>query len=466
VRIVLLSGGSGKRLWPLSNEVRSKVFLKLLRSETGVMESMIQRICRELDKVGLLASSCIVTHESQTEITRSHIGCRIPILGEPQKRGTFTAVALAASYWHSVRNVGPEETVAVLPVDSYADPSFFQLLLKFPAVLAEASAEMALLGSVPKFPSAEFGYIVPQAVSSGNGYYTVDRFVEKPDPDTAERLIGHKALWNCGVFACSLSFLLGCLAERGIDPAYDKLLHSYERMPRESFDREVLEHTRRTVVMPYAGNWNDLGSWESLTNHLDNHVTGKGDVSPDSVHSHLVNELPQPVHVIGVPNIIVAASPDGILVADKSRANEIKHQLDGVSAKPLYEEKRWGTSRVLDYSLGEEGGVVRETVTRKVEIYAGKHTSVHLHYRTAELWTVISGTGEYRLDGEIHPLSVGDSLRISAGEEHAIRATTTLTLIQIESGGSPGEEDIMRISQGWGSDDAKFSNDVQFNEDN
>ncbi|MFE4712830.1 MULTISPECIES: sugar phosphate nucleotidyltransferase [unclassified Paenibacillus] len=446
MRIVLLSGGSGKRLWPLSNEIRSKVFLKLLRSETGVMESMLQRMCRELDRAGLLSSSCIVTHESQVDITVSHVGEGIPVLGEPQKRGTFTAVALAASYFYSVLGVEPQETVVVLPADAYAAPSFFQLLRRFPDVLREGAAEIALIGSVPRFPSGEFGYIVPQAGSPGGSYYHVDRFVEKPDPDTAQKLIVQQALWNCGVFACSLSFLLNSLSERGIELVYDRLLESYDNLPRESFDREVLEHSRHTVVIPYSGSWSDLGSWDSLSAHLEQQVTGKGSVSPDAHQTYLVNELSLPVHVIGLNGAIVAAGPDGILVADKNRANEIKTALGNSYSVPRYEETRWGTSVILDEDPSKDGPV---TVTRKLQIYPGKHTEYHFHHRISEVWTVAEGTGKYILDGNEYALSTGDIVQVPAGVGHAIQAMTSLTLIQIETGGQPGEVDCVRLSHGW-----------------
>lgn len=450
MRIVLLSGGSGKRLWPLSNEIRSKVFLKLLRSESGDPESMLQRMCRELRQAGLLESSCIVTHDSQVDITLSHIGEEVPVLGEPQKRGTFTAVALAASFLYSVQGVNPEETVVVLPADSYADSSFFQLLKHFPRVLEEGQAEIALIGSEPGFPSGEFGYIVPRPGNEGDGYYHVDRFVEKPDPALAKQLMDQQALWNCGVFACSLSVLLGGLTARGIETAYDKLLSTYDQLPRESFDREVLEHARRTVVIPYRGSWRDLGSWASLSEHLEDPVTGNGAVSADAYQTHLVNELSLPVHVIGISNAIVAAGPDGILVADKSRANEIKTVFERISSAPRYEEKRWGTSVILDDHYSENGSI---TVTRKLDIHPGKCVEFHLHHSISEVWTVLKGTGEYRLGEEMFTLSAGDMVQVPRGVGHAIRADTPLTLIQIEMGGHPEEDDLVRLEDNWNSEE-------------
>lgn len=447
MRIVLLSGGSGKRLWPLSNEVRSKAFLKLLRSPDGGMESMIQRICRGLEQAGLLKCSCIVTHHSQVEITRHHIGGGIPVLGEPQKRGTFTAIALAAAYFHSVAGAGLDETVIVMPVDSFVEPSFFELLQRMPSALADSGADMALLGTVPRFPSDAFGYIVPKAGYSAGSYADVGSFVEKPDKATAEILISQGALWNCGVFACSQRYLLSCMAERGIQPSYEELMKRYDSMPRESFDREVAEQTQRAVVLPYDGMWNDLGNWNELSRYLLSRSLGKGKISEDSAGTHLVNELAIPVHVIGAPGLIVAASLDGILVAGKNAASRIKSELGAGASFPMYEEKRWGSISILDISRSDEG---RETVISKVRMQPGTYTSYHRHRFVKEAWTMISGSGEYALDGKIHSLSEGDSIFIPPGVPHGIKAFTLLEFIQVESGITPVKEDIMRMPPLWG----------------
>ncbi len=444
MRIVLLSGGSGKRLWPLSNEVRSKAYLKLLSSPDGGMESMIQRICRGLEEAGLLQDSCIVTHHAQVEITKHHTGGGIPVIGEPQKRGTFTAIAIAAAYFHSVAEVGPDETVVVIPVDSFVESTFFEILPRLPAVLADSGADMALLGTVPHFPSDAFGYIVPKAgqPAGGEEYTEVGSFVEKPDKAIAERLISLGALWNCGVFACRQRYLLSCMADRGIPPIYESLMKRYDSLPRESFDREVVEKTQRVVVLPYGGVWNDLGSWEQLSRHLRDRVMGKGKISEDSKDTHLVNELDIPVHVVGASGLIVAAGLDGILVATKSASSRIKNELGNDASCPMYEEKRWGSSAILDISRSEEG---REIVTSKVKMLPGTQTSYHRHQSVNEAWTIISGSGEYAFDGGVRSLSEGQHILIPPGKPHGIRALTLLEFIQVKSGIKPVKEDIERI---------------------
>ncbi|OAB34952.1 mannose-1-phosphate guanylyltransferase [Paenibacillus macquariensis subsp. defensor] len=448
MRIVLLSGGSGKRLWPLSNEIRSKVFLKLLKSDDGTKESMIQRVCRQLDSVGLLQATSIVTHESQVEITQNYVGDDIAILGEPHKKGTFTAIALAVSYFYSQMNVDPNETICVLPVDSFAETAFFQLIHTFPDILNLSHAELALLGTVPKQPSNQYGYIVPNTNRiKEREYLTVTHFVEKPDEQHAVQLINRGALWNCGVFAFSMKFMLSYMENMGLPTDYDEYLLQYEHLPERSFDQEVVEKINHCVVIPYDGAWKDLGSWDTLSTHFESFVIGSGQISSDSINTHLVNELPFPIQVIDVSNIIVAASHDGILVASKKNANEIKNKLQSTPQKPKYEEKRWGTCLVLDHSKVMGNGM--EAVTRKVNVLPGQYISYHSHQKRTEIWTVISGSGEFILDDTVSLIQTGDVLQIPCDAKHAVKAIFPLEFIEIQIGTELDKEDILRMTMTW-----------------
>lgn len=445
MRIVLLSGGSGKRLWPLSNEIRSKIFLKLLESPDGVKESMIQRICRQLESAGLLPYTSIVTHQSQIEITINHIGDRVPIISEPHKRGTFTAVALAAAYFHSKVHADADETVCIIPVDLFVEESFFHIFHQMPHILSQSQADLALLGTTPTHASSQYGYIVPKIQNKAE-YYPVAQFVEKPDANHASLLIQKNALWNCGVFAFSLRFMLSYLSNRGLPVEYEEWLDRYEQLPELSFDHEVVEKTGQTVVIPYGGTWNDLGSWDTLANHLGSSVVGLGQVSDDSVNTQLVNELSFPVHVIDVSDIIVAASADGILVASKTNANRIKQQVNSILRRPMYDERRWGTCRVLDYSKTEKE---TETLIKKIELHAGKNMSYHSHQKRREVWTVISGSGELILEGRLSTIETGDVIQIPCGAKHTVKAITPLVFIEVQIGNDLNEEDITRVAVTW-----------------
>lgn len=446
LRIILLCGGSGKRLWPLSNEIRSKVFLKLLKSDAGARESMIERICRQLNEAGLLQSTCIVTHHSQVEITRSYVGEHIPILAEPFKRGTFTAIAYAVSYLHEKLQMDPNETICVLPVDTYADTAFFRLLLRVPDVLMHSKADLALLGTKPTHPSDQFGYIVPAQPNGNDDFSFIHQFIEKPDEPTACRLIEHQAMWNCGVFAFSLKFMLTFLKDKGHPIQVEHWLENYEQLANASFDREVAEHALSAVVMRYDGYWNDLGSWMALSDHFESHVIGSGRISDDSSNSHIINELSYPIEMIGVSDLIVAASSDGILIANKGKANQIKDKLEHMPRFAKYEEKRWGSYRVLNDWNDETGNGV---MIRQVKLIHGKYTSYHQHLERQEIVTIVTGSAEILMEGKRRQLKAGDVLQIPAGTRHGIKALTDLELMEVVLGKDLAKEDVIRIEMVW-----------------
>lgn len=447
MRIVLLSGGSGKRLWPLSNEVRSKIFLKLLDKTDGGKESMLQRICRQLDEVGLLSSALIVTHESQVDITVHHVGSKIPIIAEPRKKGTFHAVALTAAYLHSRLHTDPAETVCFLPADGFVETDFFQRFLRFPDILQQSGAKLALLGTRPTFPSSQFGYIVPANTwEKQPEYYPVARFVEKPEVETARALMERKALWNCGIFAFPLSFLLSFLKKKGLPTVYEDWLDRYDTLSEASFDEEVVEKTRRAIVLPYDGRWSDLGTWEALSDQLGSPVTGSGSVSDESVNTHLVNELTLPIHVVDVPGIVVAASPDGILVASKENSSRIKNLLPKERQRPMVEERRWGSYRVLDQS--GNGGTI-DALTKKVELLPGQNLSYHQHRKRKEAWMILSGTGEAILDDRLFPVEPGDVISIPCDAKHGIKADGFLVLIEVQIGSELADDDTIRFALTW-----------------
>jgi mannose-1-phosphate guanylyltransferase len=445
MQIVLLSGGSGKRLWPLSNEIRSKAFLKLLDGEGGSKESMIQRITRQLAAAGLLPSTHIVTHATQGEITRSQTEGALSVLEEPHKRGTFTAIALAAAFFHSRLKVDREEIVVALPVDSFVEQPFFQAILHCPAVLAQSAADLALIGTSPAGPSSQFGYMVPSPMLEDQDFRRIERFVEKPDASVAADLIRQGALWNCGVFAFRLGFMLDVMLANGLPLDAGALLGLYGQLPERSFDQEVVEQTANCAAITYGGLWDDLGNWDAFTQHLNNKVTGLGQVENSSTNTHLVNELPCPIHVIDVSNVIVAAGPDGVLVASKQQASRIKDLLKN-NRMPMMEEKRWGVRRTLDYSRHSQAG---ESLTSKVTLLAGTNTSYHFHQHRTEICAILSGVGECLMDGRVMAIGSGDVLEIAAGVKHSIKAITAMEYIETWLGEQLDGEDCTRLALIW-----------------
>lgn len=342
MKILLLSGGSGKRLWPLSNGIRSKQYIKLLKNERGIHESMIQRMFRQLDELGLLPSTYVVTCQSQVDMIKNQLGEKMNLIIEPCQRGTFPAISLATLFLHSQVQVDANEMVCVVPVDLFVDLSFFQYLIQLSTGVVLSKAELGLIGITPKHPSNQFGYILPKKEDKDT-YYSIAQFIEKPDCETAQALINQNALWNSGVFVFSIQSLLTILQEKGLPTEYSTLLSMYDQLPINSFDKEIVEKSDHAIVIPFKGTWKDLGSWNSFSSQLEDTIIGIGEIIGTNLNTHIINELPIPIQVIGISDSMVVASPDGILIAKKDDSDKIKELLD--NHFPKFNDKNYDIIR-------------------------------------------------------------------------------------------------------------------------
>jgi len=446
MKLVLLSGGSGKRLWPLSNNARSKQFLKVLENNNSGRYSMVQRVWEQLCDVGLSDSTIIATSKSQVDMLQNQLGTNVPLIIEPERRDTFPAIALAATYLYSILDVSVNEIVTILPVDPFVDVDFFSKIKELERAVRETESDLALIGVKPTYPSEKYGYIVPSNELENDEFLSVSHFIEKPSEAVAKELMKENALWNCGVFAFRLDYILGKLAERGLPTQYEELLKQYNYLPKNSFDYEIVEKAEKVVALTYQGDWKDLGTWNTLTEEMTSEIIGKGIVSPDCKNTHLINELDIPVAILGISNAVVAVSPDGILVTDKEASPKVKDLIASFVQRPMYEERRWGWYQVLDHTKFQDG---REVLTKKIGVTSGKNLSYQLHHKRSEVWTIIEGEGEFALNDRIVTVKPGDVLNISLGAKHGLKATTDLQFIEVQSGTDLVEEDIVRIYMTW-----------------
>ena len=205
MNIVLLSGGSGKRLWPLSNDIRSKQFIKIFKKEDGSYESMVQRIHRQIKSVDAEATITIATSKTQVSSIYNQLGTSVGISVEPCRRDTFPAIALATAYLVDVQGVDPGESVVVCPVDPYVENSYFEALKALAQQADKGEANLVLMGIEPTYPSEKYGYIIPE---SSEQTASVKTFKEKPTVEVAKEYISQGALWNGGVFAYKLQYVL------------------------------------------------------------------------------------------------------------------------------------------------------------------------------------------------------------------------------------------------------------------
>lgn len=449
MKLVLLSGGSGKRLWPLSNDARSKQFLKVLEDDVITPKSMVQRVWAQLEKVNLAKSTIIATSKIQVDMIQNQLGPQAELIIEPSRRDTFPAILLAAAYLYSERNIALDETVAILPVDPFVHESFFEHVKQLENIVNECKADVALIGVKPTYPSSKYGYIIPTpipTIKSTSNYIPVQSFKEKPSEIEAETLLLQHALWNCGVFAFKLNFVISILQSRGFPLNYHELLECYEQLPKTSFDYEVIEKTKNIMVLPYEGDWKDLGTWRTLTEEMKTDQIGKGIITEDCENTHLINELAIPITILGVSNVIVAASPDGILVADKEQSPRIKEIVGNYDYRPMYEERRWGWYKVLDHLKTDED---YEVLTKRIGVNAGKNLSYQFHQYRSEVWTIIRGEGIFVQNDKLRVVRKGDVLEIPTGHKHGLKAVTDLEMIEVQTGTQLIEEDIVRVFMTW-----------------
>ena len=386
MNIVLLSGGSGKRLWPLSNDIRSKQFIKIFRKPDGDYESMVQRVYRQIRRIDKDAKVTVATSRTQVSDLLNQLGEEIGISVEPCRRDTFPAIALATAYLQDVMGVSEEEPVVVCPVDPYVQDDYFDALKQLGDLAAEGRANLCLMGIEPTYPSEKYGYI----------------------------------------FAYKLGYVMRKAHELIDFSDYQDLFNRYEDLNKISFDYAVVEKEESIAVMRFAGEWKDLGTWNTLTESMTENTVGSVILADDCENVHVINELDIPVIGMGLKDVVVAASPDGILVSDKEQSGYLKKYVERLDEQVRYAEKSWGEYRVLD--IGDS----YETV--KITVLAGHRMSYHSHQHRDEMWTVISGKGRTIVDGMEQNVEAGDVITMQAGCRHTVIAETDLNIIEVQIG--------------------------------
>lgn len=445
MKIILLSGGSGTRLWPLSNDARSKQFLRFLMAPDGSKESMIQRVVRQIKAAGFAGEIVVATGVNQKDSVANQLGDLLSVVTEPERRDTFPAIILACSFLAS-KGTPLDEPVIVMPCDTFTDDACFSVISLMEKAVSNRFADIILLGTAPTYPSDKYGYILPDGPTGTYGDAApVKLFTEKPDAETARRLIADGALWNGGVFAFRLGFVTDIMGRMMPGMDFDAIRAAYSRLPKISFDYEVVEKTGSLGVIPYAGRWKDLGTWNTLTDELAD-LTHGNVVAEDCSGTYIINELETPLVCIGANNLVVAATPDGILVTERKRSEKIKEIVDGLGRRPMYEERRWGEYKVIDSISFPDGFCA---LTKQLNIRPGCSISYQRHSFREEIWTFVDGEGEIVLDGVRRRVCRGDVVRISQGQLHALRAITPLTLIEVQQGSNLVEDDIERFDYSW-----------------
>lgn len=423
MNIILLSGGSGKRLWPLSNDVRSKQFIKIFKSESGIYNSMVQRVYHQIKKIDRDSVVTIAASKSQISTIHNQLGEEVGLSVEPCRKDTFPAIALATAYLNDVQGVSEEEAVVVCPVDPYVDEDYFVHLKEVGKLAAEGKTNLVLMGIEPTYPSEKYGYIIPADTEKIS---MVSSFKEKPDRECAKEYISRGALWNGGVFAYKLKYVLDKAHELIDFTDYYDLFSKYETLEKVSFDYAVSEKENSIQVLRFNGKWKDLGTWNTLTEAMEEPCIGEAILNEKCENVHVINELDVPVLCMGIKDIVIAASPQGILISDKEQSSYIKPYVDKIDQKVMFAEKSWGSFRVLEIS--------EESMTVHITLNAGQSMNYHSHERRNEVWTIISGNGKTIVDGFEQLVHAGDVINLKLGCRHTIYADTELKLIEVQLG--------------------------------
>ena len=430
MNIILLSGGSGKRLWPLSNDVRSKQFIKLFKDENGKYESMVQRVYRQIKTVDSKSNITIATSKTQASAIHNQLGEKVSICVEPCRRDTFAAIALATAYLKDVCHVSEDESVIVCPVDPYVDISYYEAIEKLDELVQKDTANLTLMGINPTYPSEKYGYIIPE---SSENVSKVKEFKEKPDVETAKKYLEQNAVWNAGVFAFKLGYLMNKAHSMLEFTDYYDLYTHYDMVKKISFDYAVVEKETSIHMMRYEGAWKDVGTWNMMAEVMSDDIKGKAIMDDTCENTQIINELNIPILAMGCKDMVIAASGDGIIVSDKERSGYMNSYVEKVSEDIKFAEKSWGTYTVMDVEPG--------AMTVKLAVRAGEQMSYHSHEHREEVWTVISGTGTMILDDTEKKISTGDVLAIPKGVKHMLLAITDMSIVEVQLGETISVED-------------------------
>ncbi len=468
---VILSGGAGTRLWPVSREASPKPFMKL-DGRTSLLRHTLERA---LPLAGA-GRAAIVTNREYFFRTREEIAacalarevCVTQLL-EPSGRNTAPAVAIAALW---AQEIDPDAVLLVLPADHLIpDVEAFRLVARQAAELA-AAGSIVLFGVRPSAPETGFGYIELGDRLAGDAH-RVQRFVEKPDAALAVQFLASgNFVWNSGMFCFGAGTILAALGthapellaaarsaweascERATDEQMPIAEQAFGRCPEISLDYAVMEKAEDVVVLPASFHWSDIGSWKAVSEQFPaddggNTVVGEA-LLEDATNTHVQSE-DRLVAAIGVDNLLIVDTPDALLVADKNASQQVRTIVDRLKSSG-HESARlhrtvvrpWGTYTVL-----QQGPRFK---IKRIEVRPKESLSLQMHHHRSEHWVVVSGTARVQCDERSYLVAANESTYIPIGTRHRLEnpGVVPLIMIEVQCGDYLGEDDIVRFEDVYG----------------
>lgn len=457
---VIMAGGSGTRLWPLSRAARPKQFLPISGEDT-----MLQATCKRLSGLDTQRPTIICNEEHRFFVAEQllEINELGPIILEPISRNTAPAIAIAAL------TAVDDPLLLVLAADHVIrdETAFNEAVLR--AIPLAEEGKLVTFGIVPSEPHTGYGYV--KRGSNVGGGFKVDEFVEKPSLDLAQDYLSSgEYYWNSGMFLFRASVFLEELGkfrpdilgkcklsseEVRIDLDFLRIgKESFESCPAESVDYAVMEKTTRGVVVPMDAGWSDIGSWSSLWDVSKKDVNGNatnGDVILQDTHNSCVQTDGKLVAVLGVDNLVVVSTKDAVLVAGKNNVQDVKYITERLKAD---ERSEWNLSREVYRPWGKYDSIDSgpRYQTKRITVKPGAKLSVQMHHHRAEHWVVVSGVARVTNGDKTFLLSENESTYIPIGVIHALEnpGKVELVLIEVQSGSYLGEDDIVRINDIYG----------------
>ncbi|MGF9759582.1 mannose-1-phosphate guanylyltransferase/mannose-6-phosphate isomerase [Microvirga sp. 0TCS3.31] len=462
---VIMCGGSGTRLWPASRDSMPKQFINLL-GEHSTFQTAVQRVTAP---DVFLRPTVISSNDVRFIVAEqlAEIGTKANIILEPVQRDSAAAIAVAAC--HAAR-IHPETVVLVIAADHVIDdPAAFAASCRA-AFEAAHQGYIMTLGVVPHYPATSYGYIQPGKGLKGTDAFRVDRFVEKPNAETAQDYINQGFLWNSGNFLFRADVMIEELerfqpeilaaAREALEHAATDLdfirldEETFRQAPKISIDYAVMERTERAGVLPVSFSWSDIGSWGALWDASPRDEAGnalRGNVEMVEARNSLVHSDDILTTVVGIDDIVVVAKPDAVLVTSRSRSEMVKDLVVSMRAKQRPEASEhirmyrpWGWYQRIDRGSRFQ--------VKRIMVQPGGRLSLQKHHHRAEHWVVVRGTAEVVVNQDIVMLHENESVYIPIGAVHRLTnpGRIPLELIEVQVGSYTGEDDIIRVEDVYG----------------